>query len=249
MADERFSFEELLARYNYPLRADNKRLFTRLIHDECARREHPVRVLDIGCGQGFSRQPGFQRVIRGFADEYVGIEPDASVEPAAGVFDSVEHAVLEASALPDASIDVAYSFWVMEHVEDPTRFFRAIERVLKPGGTYLFVTLNLHHWFARLSQLADLTGMEDFLLRTFGGTPVESHYETFYRANSRRSIETAAREAGLSTPDIAYLEVFNAAQGYMGGPLRPFWYLFQIPRRIFHRPESLGTLFVRVRKD
>lgn len=45
---------------------------------------------------------------------------------------------LENLTFPDSSIDIFITQDVMEHVFDPIKVFREVERVLKPGGAYIF---------------------------------------------------------------------------------------------------------------
>ena len=48
---------------------------------------------------------------------------------------------------PDDSFDIAYSFGVLHHVPDPSRAFREIRRVLRPGGVFLGALYNRHSYF------------------------------------------------------------------------------------------------------
>ncbi|MBO0730410.1 MAG: class I SAM-dependent methyltransferase [Acidimicrobiaceae bacterium] len=49
-----------------------------------------------------------------------------------------EPSAIDGAHLPyeEATFDVVYSDWTMEHVERPEPPFREIHRVLKPGGRY-----------------------------------------------------------------------------------------------------------------
>ena len=64
--------------------------------------------------------------------------------------------------IPDASIDVAGAFDLLEHVDDDTvrQMLRALARVLKPGGAFAAYTPNREHYVERLKA-------HDFLLKQF----------------------------------------------------------------------------------
>jgi ubiquinone/menaquinone biosynthesis C-methylase UbiE len=64
--------------------------------------------------------------------------------------------------IPDASVDVAGAFDLLEHVDDDTvrQMLRALPRVLKPGGVFAAYTPNREHYVERLKA-------HDFLLKQF----------------------------------------------------------------------------------
>jgi ubiquinone/menaquinone biosynthesis C-methylase UbiE len=74
----------------------------------------------------------------------------------------VQGDVAELSALPDASVDVAGAFDLLEHVDDSTvrQMLRALRRVLKKGGVFVAYTPNREHYVERLKA-------HDLLLKQF----------------------------------------------------------------------------------
>jgi ubiquinone/menaquinone biosynthesis C-methylase UbiE len=60
--------------------------------------------------------------------------------------------VADLSAIPDASIDVAGAFDLLEHVDDETvrRMLRSLRRVLKTDGVFVAYTPNREHYVERL---------------------------------------------------------------------------------------------------
>lgn len=70
--------------------------------------------------------------------------------------------VADLFGIPDASIDVAGAFDLLEHVDDATvrQMLRALRRVLKPGGVFVAYTPNREHYVERLKA-------HDFLLEQF----------------------------------------------------------------------------------
>lgn len=103
-----------------------------------------LRVLDIGSGGGFLAER--------FADlgcEVTGIDPspvsvDAARAHAAGRGLRIDYRVGVGEELPfaGAAFDVACCCDVLEHVSDVDRVIGETARVLRPGGLYLFDTVN-----------------------------------------------------------------------------------------------------------
>jgi len=98
------------------------------LREEAARRPHPYRVLDVGCGVK-PYYPFFQP----FASEYVGV--DVVENPAADLQGAVESLPVE-----DASFDLVLCIQVLEHADDPARAVRELRRVVAPGGAVLAST-------------------------------------------------------------------------------------------------------------
>jgi putative flippase GtrA/SAM-dependent methyltransferase len=87
-------------------------------------------LLDFGAGTGT-----FARQAAGDAQKLVCVEPDASLRErleSAGL-----DCVADLSAVADRSIDFAYSFNVLEHIEDDLAALVALERCLKSDGRLL----------------------------------------------------------------------------------------------------------------
>jgi SAM-dependent methyltransferase len=63
----------------------------------------------------------------------------------------VEGDVADLAGLPEASVDVAGAFDLLEHVDDDTvrRMLRSLRRVLKPGGRFVAYTPNREHYVER----------------------------------------------------------------------------------------------------
>jgi ubiquinone/menaquinone biosynthesis C-methylase UbiE len=105
-----------------------------------------VRVADIGAGEGF-----FSQLLGQYVQTQLHIEPSGVIS-ACDIFPEYFRygavscqTISREGRLPydDASIDIACSLEVVEHVEDQFAFARELFRVLKPGGIAILSTPNV----------------------------------------------------------------------------------------------------------
>ena len=118
-----------------------------------------LQVLDIGCGGGLLAEE-FARL----GCSVTGVDPSeeslaAARTHAAGQGLAIEYQRGLGEALPfgDACFDVVYCCDVLEHVHDLPRVIAETARVLRPGGTYLFDTINrtLRSWLVMIKLLQE----------------------------------------------------------------------------------------------
>lgn len=109
------------------------------------------RVLDVGCGGGF-----FSEELARIGFTVGGIDPSAgSIEAARGHAAAagfeIDYRVGTGEQLPydDDTFDVVVCCDVLEHVDDLDRVVRESARVLRPGGLYLYDTIN-RTWLSKL---------------------------------------------------------------------------------------------------
>lgn len=246
-----YSFDELAGSYNFARTGGPGVVFARLVLGEIERirgEGRPARVLDIGCGRGIARRPVLTDAIGEAAEELWGLEPDASVTAREGLFTHFQHALMEDAELPAGHFDLAYSFMVMEHVEEPVRFLEAVQRVLRPGGVYLFCTPNGLHYFSRaVALLCRLRADERVASAVRRESLEEYHYPVRYRCNRPGQIDRLAAEAGFARSEHAFIEEIGP-KPYMRGPLRPVFHLMRLKRQVVHNPRALLTLISRLEK-
>ncbi|MEO0747355.1 MAG: bifunctional 2-polyprenyl-6-hydroxyphenol methylase/3-demethylubiquinol 3-O-methyltransferase UbiG [Pseudomonadota bacterium] len=119
------------------------------------------RVLDLGCAGGFMAEALTEK-----GAIVTGIDPAAQAIDAARVHAAqagreIRYDVGVGEDLPyeDASFDAIVCVDVLEHVADLDQVLREVERVLVPGGRFLFDTINRN----AISRLAVITMAEDVL--------------------------------------------------------------------------------------
>lgn len=103
-------------------------------------------LLDVGCGAG-----SFLDLVKGFCKTTIGIEPAPSLREA--IAKKGHEAFPYCHEVPDiwkGRVDVAVSFSVIEHLEDPLSFLKDIRRLLKSGGRLLLSTPNRKDWLLEL---------------------------------------------------------------------------------------------------
>ena len=118
-------------------------------------------VLDLGCAGGFMAEALAAR-----GAQVIGIDPAADSIAAArahanaqGLRIGYDVGVGEALPYDSASFDAVVCVDVLEHVADLTKVLAEVARVLRPGGMFLFDTINRNP----LARLATITVAEDLL--------------------------------------------------------------------------------------
>lgn len=245
------TFGELATAYNFRNVSDRRLLLVRLIVKELAKRPGPTRTLDMGCGKGIGCGPDavrYLRIICRHSDEPWGLEPDTTVQPPPGLFHHFQHATMESADLPKDSFDLIYSSLVMEHIANPRAVFAAAYRCLKPGGVFLFHTMNARHYFTRIASLAKRLKVDERALRLVRGQTVDTyHYPVQYRCNMPKQIMPPAMEVGFLPPTFAYVEI-DGPRPYFKGPLRPILEVAMLKRRMWKNPQCLLNLYCRMAK-
>jgi SAM-dependent methyltransferase len=119
--------------------------------------EPSFTVLDIGCGRGKhaeNRTPRTDlKILNGRCKTVIGIDvnPAAEVNPFVDQFHPIEAG--SRWPIPDASVDLAVSDYVLEHVENPDQFFSECHRVIRPGGYLCMRTTNAMSYFGLAARL------------------------------------------------------------------------------------------------
>lgn len=118
-------------------------------------------VLDLGCAGGFMAEALADR-----GAKVIGIDPAAAAIAAARAHARVAGHHIgydvgfgEALPYPDGAFDAVVCVDVLEHVAALSRVLGEVERTLRPGGLFLFDTINRNP----LARIATITIAEDLL--------------------------------------------------------------------------------------
>lgn len=153
------------------------------------------RVLDLGCAGGFMAEA---LVDRGAL--VTGIDPAQGAIAAARAHAAqtgrrIDYDIGVGEALPyaDQGFDAVVCVDVLEHVEDLQQVIHEVARVLRPGGLFLFDTINRNPW----SRLATITVAEDILRLLPRGTHDPALF--IKPAELRHAMTTAGLQPGPFT--------------------------------------------------
>lgn len=162
-------------------------------------------VLDIGCGRGEigqdTRQPPFKRdltVFKGKCARVIGIDVSGAALDNPFVDEAHVYEAGEAWPVADASVDLAFSHMVLEHVADPDDFMANAHRVLKPGGILAIRTVNRLHYVSLVAALIP-GGLHARLVQRVQANPrgAGDVFPTHYRCNTPWQLRRALRRAGF----------------------------------------------------
>ena len=154
-----------------------------------------LAVLDLGCAGGFMAEE-----LANQGATVTGIDPAAQAIGAArthadqtGLDIRYDIGVGEDLPYDDETFDAIFCVDVLEHVEDLTKVMAEVTRVLKPGGVFLFDTINRNP----LSRFVTITVAEDILRLLPKGTHDPG---LFIRpAEMSNAVETAGLVFGPTT--------------------------------------------------
>lgn len=166
------------------------------------------RLLDIGCGRG-----GLVEQLGHSPELITGLDPDW-LSLAKHRLPAIGRVAGESDRLPlrSHSFDLVLASWVLEHLVSVRRALAQIYRVLKPGGTFLFITPNSRHPAAQINRLLGRSsGLQRRLVAALYGREYEDTFPTYYRANNPQQLLWLARQTGFETvtlltlPDPTYV--------------------------------------------
>jgi SAM-dependent methyltransferase len=160
--------------------------------------------MDLGCGE-----EGYLTYLLGKAGEIIGLD-DRTLQ---GPYSRYLQADLNrALPLEPESVDLAASKFLLEHLEDPARFLRAVGSALRPGGQFVMMTANILYYPYAVNFLLARLLPQDMRMRIvewFSGRPPHDIFPVRYRCNTPRSIRSALEEAGF---EILHLGTYSDCQ-------------------------------------
>jgi len=203
-----------------------------------------VHALDVGCGAGFIAE---ELAAMGFA--VTGIDPSRVAIEAARAHAQqrrlgIEYLVGVGEELPfaDAAFDLVSCCDVLEHVRDLDRVIAETARVLRPGGLYLFDTINR----TRRSRVLAIKAMQEWRPTRIMDTAIHE-WSMFIRPDELEAIldrhgMDVAELAGLA-PRAGPLTMLTALRGARRGRIS----YGELSRRLdFGRVRSLGLSYMGV---
>ena len=158
-------------------------------------------VLDVGCGRGkYSKDPvpfrKNQNILKSKVAKVIGIDVDQGAEENP-VLD--EFHLIQGYKWPinDNSIDLIICDNVLEHIDDPDKFFAEISRVLKNGCFLCIRTLNRWSYIALAATLIPNRYHSTVTSFCQDGRKEEDVFPTVYKCNSRRRLKRMMTKTGF----------------------------------------------------
>jgi SAM-dependent methyltransferase len=156
-------------------------------------------IAEVGCGRGalvdLAAPGGAWQDLRGDGRAVVGIDIEevGAENPIIDEFRLIgEDGVWP---LDDASVDLAVSDFVLEHVTDPVAFVSQLARVLRPGGVFIARTINRNSPLALAARTVPNHSHARVLEHLQPGREERDVFHTAYRMNTRRDLQALfARE-------------------------------------------------------
>jgi 2-polyprenyl-3-methyl-5-hydroxy-6-metoxy-1,4-benzoquinol methylase len=184
-----------------------------------------ARVLNVGAGENVS---GGLRPLLRRGVHLVGVDPDEAIERNRSLAERHRMELEEFSETHAGEFDVVLSVYVLEHVADPAAFAAACARVLRPGGSWFALTLNVRHYFGATTWLLSRLHVAHPALHLLKGDSLveEHHFPTQYRLNSRAAVRRHCVAAGFEHVDFRCYDATERYQWYLPGPLAglaPAW--------------------------
>ena len=156
-------------------------------------------VLDLGAGRGaqFDKTNFTSRFnrLKGRVGRLVGVDVDPAVLSNPALDEA--HVISPDKPLPfaDATFDIVYSDWVLEHIAEPGHFAAEVERVLKPGGWFCARTPNRWGYIAVSARLVPETLQAGILKFTQPGRKEQDVFPKLYRLNTLAAVRRHFPEA------------------------------------------------------
>jgi SAM-dependent methyltransferase len=178
-----------------------KRIETSLVRD--------FTLLDAGCGAMAPVLVKFiDRSSRLIGVDMVDFHPSLANSGIRLLKNDLSHIEVE-----DGSVDMVISRCVLEHIVDVSNVYKEIHRILKPGGTFLFLVPNLWNYNSVVSCIIP-NSLHKFVVEKLTGRPGHDTFPTYYETNTRRAITFFSRDNGFEVLSLEYYGQFPYILGF-----------------------------------
>lgn len=160
-------------------------------------------LLDAGCG----RRAETLRRLAPYVKTAIGIDLVDFADEVRGSAVHVSKADLCGIALRDRSVDVVVSRSVMEHLKDPDAAYAEVNRVLKPGGLFVFLTPQLWDYGSVFAKLIP-NRFHPCLVRMTEGRDEQDTFPVHYKSNTAGAVRRLASKHGFQVEAVAHLNQY-----------------------------------------
>ncbi|TQF33460.1 methyltransferase domain-containing protein [Bradyrhizobium sp. UNPA324] len=200
------------------------------------------KVLDIGCGHAIN--PTLEKIISkvGTLD---GVDPFPLIDPPLHLRNRWT-CKLEDVPVERDTYDMAYSYNVVEHVENVESFLAKAIEILAPGAVYWSLSPNAHHPFTWATRLAERLGLKKTYVKNINQKA--NDYPAYYRLSHDERIVRAITALKLPVSQIDFYFVPNVHwDTYFPRALRIIAHLFD-RCWLLRRPKRSFIFMFRLRK-
>jgi ubiquinone/menaquinone biosynthesis C-methylase UbiE len=156
-------------------------------------------LLDAGCGEA-----GLVAEYQGHSRSVIGIDRYLWPIRQSIQIENVVEGTLASLPFANARFDMVMCSWVLEHLEQPEIVLGEIVRVLKPGGHFLFITPNALNYLIWARRLVP-NRVSKPVVNAIYARGDDYVFPTFYRANTRRAIDTYMKRLGCECRQFEYI--------------------------------------------
>ncbi len=164
-------------------------------------------VVDLGCGRGKQIDDPSEyrrnlKILKGKCAKVIGLD----VDPIGYENEHIdEFRLIETDRLPleDESVDLVFSDWTLEHIQDPVQFFKEINRILKPNGYFALRTSNKLHYVSIAAMLIPNKWHGKVTGKVQKNRKAEDVFPTYFACNTKGRVRTTLKKSGLA--GIVYL--------------------------------------------
>lgn len=168
----------------------------------------PVRVADVGCGEGWSTialaRAYPKAEVVGFDLDDVAIETARARASALGVNARFEHQ--DATTIEDGPFDIVIMLETLHDMSRPTDALAAIRRTLAPGGTVIIADERVAETFVAPGDELERLTYGFSTVACLPGSMSEQPSEAIGTAIRPETVKRCARQAGFSHCDILPIE-------------------------------------------
>jgi 2-polyprenyl-3-methyl-5-hydroxy-6-metoxy-1,4-benzoquinol methylase len=186
---------------------DNNRFNFRRIYGSYLRLEPGLsgRVLDIGCGHGVN---GSFEVFADRLGQLDGVDPFPVIAPP-GHLANRWTCALEDIPVSSSTYDIAYSYFVVEHIDNIGPFLKKAIEIIKPGGAYWSMSPNARHPFTWLTRIVQRLGLKNVYRKNVN--KITNDYPSYYNLSNDAKILKAIKNMQLpvSRVDFYYVQNIN----------------------------------------
>jgi SAM-dependent methyltransferase len=180
-------------------------LVKKLVFDGCA-------WLDVGGGRHiFPHNPSLAGTLVARCGVVVAVDPSENVLQNRHVHQRVQCTLEEYET--DRRFDLATLRMVAEHLDDPPRVLRALDRLLRPGALAIVLTPNLWAPVTVAARLIPFP-LHQPIKRLLWDTEESDTFPTRYRMNSRRTLRRLFSAHGFREVAFAYLDDLSTGRRF-----------------------------------